>query len=238
MTLDEAIKHCLEVAERNETSVITYKNCKEFKTNMYEKLTAEKAESDCRECAADHRQLAEWLTDYKKLRSIVDACNILAVDAFAVEKLCKELKEAKRLLKAAVEDFKVIGKVLDADCDILINCEECPLQSGHYNCRSWNHQDEALALIGKDTNVPASADDTNVGHKSGGWISCEDRLPIEQGPVLCYARSTTGEGNYRILGTLRNGEFWFLQVDGTQLSFPNLCLEVTHWMPLPEPPKE
>lgn len=66
-----------------------------------------------------------------------------------------ELRKAKELLKAAVEDFKVIGKVLDADCDILINCEECPLQSGHYNCRSWNHQDEALALIGKGTNVPA-----------------------------------------------------------------------------------
>ena len=68
------------------------------------------------------------------------------------------------------------------------------------------------------------------------WISCEDKLPIEYGPVLCYARSTTGEGNCRILGTLRNGEFWFLQVDGTQLSFPNLQLEVTHWMPLPDPP--
>jgi hypothetical protein len=70
------------------------------------------------------------------------------------------------------------------------------------------------------------------------WISVEDKLPIEQGPVLCYARSTTGEGNYRILGTLRNGEFWFLQVDGTQLSFPCLHLKVTHWMPLPEPPKD
>ena len=70
------------------------------------------------------------------------------------------------------------------------------------------------------------------------WISIEERLPIECGPVLCYARSTTGEGNFRILGALRNGEFWFLQVDGTQLSFPNLCLEVTHWMPLPEPPKD
>ena len=70
------------------------------------------------------------------------------------------------------------------------------------------------------------------------WISVEDKLPIEQGPVLCYARSTTGEGNYRILGTLRNGEFWFLQVDGTQLSFPCLQLKVTHWMPLPKPPKD
>lgn len=78
LTLDDAIKHCLEVAEKNETSAITYKNCKKIKANMYEKLTAEKAENDCRECAADHRQLAEWLT---------------------------ELKEAKRLLKSAVEDY-------------------------------------------------------------------------------------------------------------------------------------
>ena len=69
MTLDEAIRHCEEVAERNETSAITYKNCKEIKTNMYEKLTAEKAESDCIQCAADHRQLAEWLTELKERRS-------------------------------------------------------------------------------------------------------------------------------------------------------------------------
>ena len=65
LTLDEAIKHCLEVAERQE------------------KLKESKYISDievqyCDKCAADHRQLAEWLT---------------------------ELKEAKRLLKAAVEDI-------------------------------------------------------------------------------------------------------------------------------------
>lgn len=76
LTLDTAIKHCLDVAEQNEISAMTYKNCKEIKANMYEKLTAEKAENDCRECATDHRQLAEWLT---------------------------ELKEAKRLLKTVVE---------------------------------------------------------------------------------------------------------------------------------------
>lgn len=68
------------------------------------------------------------------------------------------------------------------------------------------------------------------------WISVEDKLPIEQGPVLCYAHSTTGEGI--CLGTLRNGEFWLLQVDGKQFSFPYLHLKVSHWMPLPEPPKD
>lgn len=95
------------------------------------------------------------VTEHELLEQILNAC-----DQFVAER-----EEYKRLLKAAVEDFKVIGKALDADCDILINCEECPLQSGHYNCRSWNHQDEALALIGEDTNAPATEDDTNVGHK-------------------------------------------------------------------------
>lgn len=75
MTIDEAIAHCLEVAEQNEISAITYKNCKEIKANMYEKLTAEKAENDCRECAAYHRQLADWLTELKKAKGIIRVCN-------------------------------------------------------------------------------------------------------------------------------------------------------------------
>lgn len=110
MTLDEAIKHCLEVADKNEISAITYKNCKEIKTNMYEKLTAEKAENDCRECAAEHRQLAEWLTELKDLRAE--------------------------------------NKVLISECDRLIK--------------------EKGELLRK---VSATEDDTNVGRKSGGWIS-------------------------------------------------------------------
>ena len=76
MTLDEAIKHCLEVAEQNE-----------FETRIYDELN--KASDDeyrnnhC-QCAADHRQLASWLT---------------------------ELKEAKRLLRLAVEDFAKLDRV-------------------------------------------------------------------------------------------------------------------------------
>lgn len=79
MTIDEAIKHCLEVADKNEIDSITYKNCKEIKTNMYEKLLAEKVENDCKECAADHRQLADWLKELKVQRGkIADICSILA----------------------------------------------------------------------------------------------------------------------------------------------------------------
>lgn len=87
LDIDTAIKHCLEVADKNEIDAITYKNCKEIKTNMYEKLTAEKAENECRECATDHRQLAEWLTELKELRNSIGAVKL------------KDMKEAARLLQ-------------------------------------------------------------------------------------------------------------------------------------------
>ena len=65
MTLDEAIKHCLEVAEENDLAAETYELLAENNHNAYERLTAETNSSRCAECAAEHRQLAEWLEDLK-----------------------------------------------------------------------------------------------------------------------------------------------------------------------------
>lgn len=56
MTLDEAIKHAEEVAEKNEKQASWFW-CKEGNP-FYEK---------CVECAEEHRQLAKWLKDYKRL---------------------------------------------------------------------------------------------------------------------------------------------------------------------------
>lgn len=47
MTIDEAIKHCEEVAEEQE-------------------------KNECNECAAEHRQLAEWLKELKAYREAKD----------------------------------------------------------------------------------------------------------------------------------------------------------------------
>ena len=69
MTLDEAIKHCEEVAEESEYSAIMFKQKKEASAFL-EKAEAEKAENDCQQCAADHRQLAEWLVELKERRAI------------------------------------------------------------------------------------------------------------------------------------------------------------------------
>jgi len=107
MTIDEAIKHCEEVAEAH------------TKFNSYGGYES------CDECAADHRQLAEWLT---------------------------ELKEAKRLLKAAVEDIRHCMHSYDPCevCSLLGEDGECPATDDD-DCKEkykWRYEDEALKLIG------------------------------------------------------------------------------------------
>ena len=118
-TLDEAIKHCLEVAEQNE-----------FETRIYDELNRscdEEYRNNHCQCATDHRQLAKWLT---------------------------ELKEAKRLLKAAVEDVETLAKAYaeDEPCGSFTLCSECPLciKEG-CSCKEWRYKAEALKLIGDET---------------------------------------------------------------------------------------
>jgi hypothetical protein len=57
MTLDEAIKHCEEVAESKR---------KQVENGDWEKGSL--TEHDCLECASEHKQLGEWLIELKKLR--------------------------------------------------------------------------------------------------------------------------------------------------------------------------
>ena len=58
MTLDEAIKHAEEVAEEKES---------EAEDLEYSRLDWRHEANQCLECAKEHRQLAEWLKDYKRL---------------------------------------------------------------------------------------------------------------------------------------------------------------------------
>ena len=68
MDLDEAIQHCEEVADEKEEDAILYHNCATYKQNLYEKGLAENTEKECRACAEEHRQLAEWLKELKAYR--------------------------------------------------------------------------------------------------------------------------------------------------------------------------
>lgn len=83
MTIDEAIKHCLEVSEQNETEA--EKIGRQLIGSAIDKYV-----KNCKECAADHKQLAEWLI---------------------------QLKKAKQLLKTAVDDINFYVDCCDAHCD-------------------------------------------------------------------------------------------------------------------------
>lgn len=78
-------------------------------------------------------------------------------EGIALNKKCiewlTELKEAKRLLKVAVEDLNSIGGVLEGNdilCMKYIACKGCPFNGE--NCNKWRHADEALKLIGGSEN--------------------------------------------------------------------------------------
>lgn len=58
MTIDKAIKHCEEVAERQETNANSLENGDDFDKSLI---------TNCLECASDHRQLAAWLIVLKEI---------------------------------------------------------------------------------------------------------------------------------------------------------------------------
>lgn len=69
-----------------------------------------------------------------------------------------ELRKAKELLKAAVEDFAKldIGNTKNKNCMMPeMDCANCPLSWDSVDdrvepCHSWRYTTEALALIGED----------------------------------------------------------------------------------------
>ena len=63
MTLDEAIKHAEEVAEKKENLTKIYKALNEDRLNEDRLSFAEEEK-----CIEEHRQLAEWLKELKQLR--------------------------------------------------------------------------------------------------------------------------------------------------------------------------
>ena len=70
------------------------------------------------------------------------------------------------------------------------------------------------------------------------WISVKDRLPDDEKEVLCWYLS--GDGNcYHTIGVCLQetyGNVWSTEADRDECGYG--CEKVTHWMPLPEPPKE
>ena len=104
MTLDEAISYCEDIAEKNDIAIGLNELLAQNSYTVYEKLTAETTIKQCEESAEKHRQLAEWLTELKKAKSIIRVCN--RVLGFLLEceiKSTSTRHEVENLLKSITE---------------------------------------------------------------------------------------------------------------------------------------
>ena len=62
LSIDEAIRHCKEKAEE----------LKQQAETDYFPIVEDAEKADCLDCAREHEQLAEWLTELKELRGDKD----------------------------------------------------------------------------------------------------------------------------------------------------------------------
>ena len=97
MTIDEAVKHCLEVAEQNDAQA----------EKIGRQFIGSAMATDCRECAADHRQLAEWLMNYKELKNSIGAVKL------------KDMKEALELIREYKAENAMLREFNDKIYDVL-----------------------------------------------------------------------------------------------------------------------
>ena len=69
MTLEQAIKHAEEVAEEQDKLCKQYDGASRYARSHNKDTVSANAKKclECFECAKEHRQLAEWLKDYKRL---------------------------------------------------------------------------------------------------------------------------------------------------------------------------
>ena len=92
MTLDEAIKHCEEVAKEHERHLKVYENIDEDRPLFKEE------ENECKECAKEHRQLAEWLKCLTKIADMLDG-TIDHLDGDDAKELLSDIKWELKLAK-------------------------------------------------------------------------------------------------------------------------------------------
>ncbi|WP_370610206.1 DUF551 domain-containing protein [Escherichia coli] len=82
---------------------------------------------------------------------------------------------------------------------------------------------QAYKLSALDGNAPVTPD---------GWISCSERMPDDGQHVIILCDSA-----FVLYAQYRGGEFFDVVRNGEEF-FETQSRNVTHWMPLPEPPQE
>lgn len=93
------------------------------------------------------------------------------------------------------------------------NCRDCPYKNGYCDMQL---ERDALSYI------------QQLEAQQPRWISVGERLPEDDGYVLCHCNDGSPDVVCMYYG---DGEFLTPELD-------NVSHIITHWMPLPQPPEE
>ena len=118
-------------------------------------------------------------------------------------------------MKTPEEMKKGLAYCMNRDCAGV----KCPYYNA-VSCNTEKIRDALVYIQDLESRVPR-------------WISVEERLP-ERGITKCSACVKCGDGLKRVVCASNNAELklW------TGWHGEKIENEITHWMPLPEPPKE
>lgn len=134
MTIDEAIEYYIKAATQR--AIANEEKGDYDKWNETRFMTKKQST----QIIADNRQLVEWLMEYKDLKAEQNDQYVF------IHELISELKEAKRLLKSAVDEWNLV-------CE-WGNCGEyCSWYVNGKCSQEWSNKAEALKLIGDEPNV-------------------------------------------------------------------------------------
>ncbi|WP_303834657.1 hypothetical protein [Ruminococcus flavefaciens] len=131
MTIDEGIKNLEYGTKQLEM---------EIESGLW--IKGSESELCCKEGIALNKKCIEWLTELKHLR---DEVHKMKPD---LDDKNRALKEAKRLLKLAVDDANSEAESLCAFCKHNHVVDGCPYIESYSECEYiWRYTDEALKLI-------------------------------------------------------------------------------------------
>lgn len=127
-----------------------------------------------------------------------------------------------------------MAEYIEREAVLKIIADNCPHDKGGYNTEEEKGAGEACYYIRRAVETVPTADVTPKSE----WISVDERLPDNYRAVLVACDGLTIGGYAQIAIGSYGGGFWSIaDADGTMYLTKYMRCVVTHWMPLPEPPK-
>ena len=183
MTLNEAIRHAEEVAEskKAESEIAEIQGCDKYALK-------------CEECAKEHRQLVEWLKDYKRLKEQEPSGDLIsrqaAIDAAnkVIERDTSGNNDVVNAMIAWSAYIKSLPSVKPQPCEDAVSRQALKdiLVARHaFYVKAYNgfnnlpqpekaRVDEITSLIAEVVNAPSVIPEQQMGHWIRGKYSDED----------------------------------------------------------------